>query len=225
MKTPFLKSTLAVLFKDLRAELRSRELVSAMVLFALLSIFAFSFSLELQTTILRSAATGILWVTIVFSVILGLNRSLASEREQGNLDTMLLAPIDRSSIFVGKMIANFLFGLLVGLILVPLMSLLYNLNLVDLRLIGIVILGTLGLASIGTLLATMTVQTRARETLLPIVMLPAALPILLLVVRSSNGIINAQPEEFWIGLPPLLLVLDVIYLVMCYLLFPFVLED
>jgi heme exporter protein B len=225
MRTPFFKSTLAILFKDLRAELRSRELISAMGLFALLSIFAFSFALELDRTILRSAATGILWVTIVFSIILGLNRNLAAEREQGNLDAMLLAPIDRASIFVGKMTANFLFGLLVGLILLPLMAVIYNVDLVDWRLIGVVVLGTLGLSSIGTLLAAMTVQTRARETLLPIVMLPSALPILLLVVRSSNGIINGQPEEFWIGMPPLLLVLDLIYLVMCYLLFPYVLED
>jgi heme exporter protein B len=225
MKTPFFKSTLAVLLKDLRAEIRSRELISAMALFALLSVFVFSFALELETTILRSAATGILWVTIVFAIILGLNRNLAAEREQGNMDAMLLAPIDRSSIFVGKMTANFLFGLLVGLLLLPFMSILYNLNLFDLRLIGLVVLGTLGLSSIGTLLAAMTVQTRARDTLLPLLMLPTSLPVLLLVVRASNGIINGQPEELWIGMPPLLFVLDVIYVVMSYLLFPYVLED
>lgn len=224
-KTPFFKAAFAVLIKDLQSEFRSRELISAMGLFAMLSVFAFSFALELERIILQTAASGILWVTILFAMILGLNRNLATEREQGSMDAMLLTPVDRPAIFVGKMLANLLFGLLVGLLLLPLMALIYNVNLVDWRMVGIILLGTTGLASMGTLLAAMTVQTRARDTLLPIVMLPAALPLILLAVRSSNGIINQQAPDLWIGLPPLLLVLDVIYLVLGYLLFPYVLED
>src|SRR5690606_37737937 len=134
-------------------------------------------------------------------------------------------PVDRPAIFMGKMLANLVFGLLVGLLLLPLMALIYNVSLIDWRMAGIILLGTTGLAAMGTLLAAMTVQTRARDTLLPIVMLPAALPLILLAVRSSNGIINQQPADLWSGLPPLLLVLDLIYLVLGYLLFPYVLED
>jgi heme exporter protein B len=215
----------AIFQKDLRAEWRSRELLSAMLLFSFLSVFVFSFALELQRDILIAAASGVLWVSVIFAVILGLNRSMAAEREMGNLDAMLLAPIDRSAIFVGKAAANFLFGLIVGVILLPVISLVYNVNLLDLRMVGLVALGTLGLASVGTLLAAMTVQTRAREMLLPIVMLPAILPILLLVVRASNGVLGLTPEEFWVGIPALLIVLDVIYVVMCFLLFSYVLED
>ncbi len=196
-----------------------------MLLFSFLSVFVFSFALELQRDILIAAASGVLWVSVIFAVILGLNRSMAAEREMGNLDAMLLAPIDRSAIFVGKAAANFLFGLIVGVILLPVISLVYNVNLLDLRMVGLVALGTLGLASVGTLLAAMTVQTRAREMLLPIVMLPAILPILLLVVRASNGVLGLTPEEFWVGIPALLIVLDVIYVVMCFLLFSYVLED
>lgn len=224
-KTPFFKAALAVLVKDLQGEFRSKELISAMGLFSLLSVFAFSFALELQPLTLQTAASGILWVTILFAMILGLNRNLATEREQGSMDAMLLAPVDRPAIFVGKMLANLIFGLLVGLLLLPLMALIYNVSLIDWRMAGIILLGTTGLASMGTLLAAMTVQTRARDTLLPIVMLPAALPLILLAVRSSNGIINQQPADLWSGLPPLLLVLDLIYLVLGYLLFPYVLED
>lgn len=220
-----IKAAWAIFQKDLRAEWRSRELLSAMLLFSFLSVFVFSFALELQRDILIAAASGVLWVTVIFAVILGLNRSMAMEREMGNLDAMLLAPIDRSAIFVGKAAANFLFGLVVGLILLPVISLVYNVNLLDLRMVGLVILGTLGVSAIGTLLAAMTVQTRAREMLLPIVMLPATLPIMLLIVRASNGVLGLTPEEFWIGIPGLLIVLDVIYVVMCFLLFSYVLED
>ncbi|HEX2623368.1 MAG TPA: heme exporter protein CcmB, partial [Phototrophicaceae bacterium] len=156
--TPFFKAAAAVFRKDLRNELRSRELVSAMGLFSMLSVFTFSFALELERVVLQTAASGILWVTILFAMMLGLNRSLNTEREQGSMDAMLLAPVDRAAIFLGKMLANFLFGTLVGVILLPLMSILYNVNLIDWRMPGMVLLGTLGLASIGTLLAAMTVQ-------------------------------------------------------------------
>jgi heme exporter protein B len=95
----------------------------------------------------------------------------------------------------------------------------------DLRLFAILILGTLALTAVGTLLAAMTVQTRSRETLLPILMLPTSLPVLTLVVRASNGIIQAQPDELWLATVPTLILLDLVYAVMCFLLFPYVLED
>lgn len=224
-RTPFFQAALTIFVKDLRSELRSRELVSAMGLFAFLSVMAFSFALELEPIILQNAAGGILWVTIIFAVILGLNRSLAAEREQGSMDAMLLAPIDRSAIFAGKMLANFLFGLVIGLILLPIASVLYNVSLIELRIVGLIAAGTLGLSSVGTLLSAMTAQTRTRDTLLPIVMLPTTLPILMLVVRATNGIVAAQPLELWQSMVPVLLGLDLIYLTMCVLLFPFVLEE
>lgn len=224
-RTPFFQAALTIFVKDLRSELRSRELVSAMGLFAFLSVMAFSFALELEPIILQNAAGGILWVTIIFAVILGLNRSLAAEREQGSMDAMLLAPIDRSAIFAGKMLANFLFGLVIGLILLPIASVLYNVSLIELRIVGLIAAGTLGLSSVGTLLSAMTAQTRTRDTLLPIVMLPTTLPILMLVVSATNGIVAAQPLELWQSMVPVLLGLDLIYLTMCVLLFPFVLEE
>ncbi len=224
-RTPFFQAALTIFIKDLRSELRSRELVSAMGLFAFLSVLAFSFALEMEPITLQTAAGGILWVTIIFAVILGLNRSLAAEREQGSMDAMLLAPIDRSTIFAGKMLANFLFGLVIGLILLPIASVLYNVNLIDPRIIGLIAAGTLGLSSVGTLLSAMTAQTRTRDTLLPIIMLPTSLPLLMLVVRATNGIIAAQPLEMWESMVPVLLGLDLIYLTMSILLFPFVLEE
>jgi heme exporter protein B len=163
-----------------------------------------------------------LWVTLIFASILGLNRSLALERDQGNLDAMLLAPIDRTAIFIGKAAGNFLFTLAVGLILLPLITVLYNINLVRGLMIVTLALGTLGLASVGTLLATMTAQTRSRETLLPIVMMPVALPVLLTVVRATAGIIDDQFEINWLLT---LALIDMLYIGLGILLFDYVIED
>ena len=225
MKTPFLRVVFAIVSKDLRAELRSRELISAMVLFALLSVLIFSFALELDRQAREEAVTGVLWVTIVFASILGLNRSLAMERDQGNFDAMLLAPIDSAAIFFGKLVGNFIFALAVGLLLLPLMTILFNFTLLQVWLLLALLLGTLGFTSIGTLLATMTVQTRARETLLPIVMMPLALPVLLAAVKASTGILNRAPMADWMPWLQILAVINVVYLTLCYLLFDYVIEE
>ncbi len=225
MKTPFFKVAFSIVSKDLRAELRSRELVSAMVLFALLSILIFSFALELDRTARQEAVSGVLWVTIVFASILGLNRSLAMERDQGNFDALLIAPIDRPAIFFGKLVGNYIFALAVGILLLPLMTILFNITLIHPWLLAVLLLGTLGFSTIGTLLATMTVQTRSRETLLPIVMMPIALPILLASVKASTSILNDMPISDWIAWPQILVVIDVVYLTLCYLLFEFVIEE
>jgi heme exporter protein B len=225
MKTPFFQAVFSILRKDLRMELRSFELVSSMGLFALLSILIFSFALELDRIARMEAISGVLWVTVVFASILGLNRSLAMERDQGNLDAMLLAPIDRTAIFVGKFAGNFIFALTVGLLLLPIMTVLYNIDLIQPWIIAVLLLGTLGFSTIGTLLATMTVQTRARESLLPIVMLPIALPVVLSAVRASTNILNDNPLADWLAWVQILVVVDIIYLVMCFLLFEYVIEE
>lgn len=223
--TPFVRTVFAIVAKDLRAELRSRELVSTMALFALLSILIFSFALELDRIARQEAISGVLWVTVVFASILGLNRSMAMEREAGNIDAMMLAPISRAAIFCGKLVGNFIFTLTVGLVLLPLMSVLYNASLLQAPLLLVLLLGTVGFSTVGTLLATMTVQTRARESLLPIVMMPVALPLVLAAVRASTGILTGAPVEDWAAWPQILLVVNIIYLTMCLLLFDYVIEE
>lgn len=225
MKTGFFAAFMAVLRKDLRAELRSKELLSAMGLFSLLSILVFSFALELDRQARVEAISGVLWVTLIFSSILGLNRSMAMERDQGTMDALLIAPIDRAAIFIGKLIGNTLFMLLVALVLLPVMTILYNVTLVDLRLIAVTLLGILGFATVGTLLAAMTVQTRSRESLLPIVMLPIALPLILSAVRASTSILNDTAIDQWGSWLGILLVLDAAFLGVCFILFDFVVEE
>ena len=198
MNTSFFAVVMSIIRKDFQAEWRSRELVGSMGLFALLSVLVFSFALELDRVARNESISGVLWVTIVFASILGLNRSMAMERDQGNLDALLLAPIQRSAIFVGKLVGNYIFTLVIGLLLLPLMTFLYNVNLINPWLIVMLVLGTLGFTTLGTLLAAMTVQTRSREALLPIVMMPVVLPLLLASVRASTAILNGTPQSDWI---------------------------
>lgn len=225
MKTPFLQTVLAILRKDLRAELRSRELVSSMALFALLSILIFSFALELDREARESAISGVLWVTVIYASTIGLNRSMAMEREQANLDGMLIAPVDRTAIFVGKLVGNFIFTAVVGCILLPVMTILYNKTLLTIDIFTILLLGTLGFSTVGTLLATMTVQTRARESLLPIAMLPITLPMMLAAVRATTSILSATPQEEGVTWLQILVVVDLVYLAASFLLFEFVVEE
>ncbi len=225
MKTTFLGATRAIFYKDLQAELRGRDLIGAMSLFALLAVLVFSFALELDRIARAESISGVLWVTIIFASILGLNRSMAQERDQGNFDALLIAPIDRAALFAGKLAGNFVFVTVVALVIVPLMTIIYNITLINGWVLVTLVLGTFGVTVIGTLLSAMTVQTRGREALLPIVMLPITLPLLLAAVRATTSILQgAEPDTwlFWIGL---LAALDVIFLTMSVLLFGYVVEE
>lgn len=219
-----LAGTLAIAWKDLRVELRSREIVSAMAVFALLSVLIFSFALELDRTGRAGSAAGVFWVTVIFAGMLGLGRSLGREMDERQLDGLLLAPVDRAALYFGKVITNFLTMLAVAAILLPLTALLFEAP-ISLPLIGVVLLGLLGFAAVGTLIASMAAYTRGRELLLPVLLLPIALSILIPAVRATRGLIEgADPEELsrWFGL---LLATNLIYLVLSYMLYDFIVEE
>ncbi|HYO87941.1 MAG TPA: heme exporter protein CcmB [Candidatus Limnocylindrales bacterium] len=223
--TPFFAAVAAIFRKDVRAELRSRELIGSMGLFALLAVLVFSFALDLNREGKLDAISGVLWVTLIFASILGLNRSMAMERDQGNLDALLLAPISRSAIYIGKLAGNLVFVLAVAIVLAITITVLFNAALFDPRLLLVMALGSIGYSTVGTLLAAMSVQTRARESLLPIIMLPIALPLLLSAVRATSALLTGAPEDQWLPWLSILAVLDVIFLVLSFLLFEFVVED
>lgn len=225
MKTPFITCVAAIIKKDLRAEFRSRELVSVMGLFALLSALVFSFALELDREAREEAISGVLWVTLIFASMLGLNRGMALERDQGGLDAMLAAPVSRSAIYLGKLLGNFLFTAIVGAVMLPLMTVLYGKNLLDGWVIATTAIGLFGFATIGTLLATLTVQTRAREALLPIAMLPIVLPMLMTAVRATTGLLSGAMAREWGSSLGMLAAITVIYMVMCLLLYGYVVEE
>lgn len=223
--TPFLAAVGAIAWKDLRAEIRSRELINSMILFTLMTVMVFSLALELDAEARQNTVAGVLWVAIVFAAMLGLSRSLAMEKDRGSLDGLLLAPIDRSALFFGKMLGNLLFVLVIAVVLLLLLTVMFNINLIVPGLLLMVLLGSVGITTVGTLLSSMTVHARARETLLPILLMPVVLPILISAVRASTAILNELPSEDWVPWLQLLAVGDVIFLAAAYLLFDLVVEE
>ena len=221
----FFNAMLAITWKDLAAEWRSRELLSSMLVFALLVIFIFNFALELDAAARASVTTGVLWVTFVFAGTLGLNRSMAVEKDRGCLDGLLLAPVDRTAIYFGKALSNLVFMLLVAVIVLPVYSLLYNTNLFQPGLLLVILLGSEGYVAVGTLLAAMAVQARTRDILLPILLFPVVIPLLISAVKASSGFLQALPFADiapWINL---LLVYDLIITALAFMVFDFVVEE
>jgi len=221
----FARAVVAITWKDLAAEFRSRELFSAMLVFSLLVILIFNFALELDIRTRQSVTAGVLWVTFAFAGTLGLNRSMSIEKDQGSLDGLLLAPVDRSAIYFGKVFSNLTFMLIVEAIVLPVYSFLYNVNLLRPGLLLILLLGSVGYIVVGTLLATMAVQSRSREVLLPILLFPVVIPVLIAAVKASGGFltgdeaINIRP---WINL---LLVYDLIFTAIAFMVFDYVVEE
>ena len=220
-----LKATLAIVQKDLAAEFRSRELISAMLVFSLLVILIFNFALELDIKVRQSVTAGVLWTTFAFAGTLGLNRSMSVEKDRGCIDGLLLAPVDRSAIYFGKAISNLAFMLIVEAIVLPVYSMLYNVNLFRLDLLGVILLGSIGYTAVGTLLSAMAVQTRTRDVLLPILLFPIAVPVLLASVKASNGLLAGA--EFAEILTPLniLIVYDIVFIAVAFMVFDFVVEE
>lgn len=221
----FLRAMTAIIRKDLAAEWRSRELFSAMLVFALLVILIFNFALELDARARASVTSGVLWVTFAFAGTLGLNRSMATEKDRGCLDGLLLAPVDRAAIYFGKAIGNLVFMFIVELIVLPVYSILYNTNLFQPGLLLVVLLGSIGYVAVGTLLATMAVQTRTRDILLPILLFPLIVPVLIAAVKASGGFLQGMAFNEVVNWINLLLVYDVIFIALAFMIFDFVVEE
>lgn len=221
----FLQAMTAIIRKDLAAEWRSRELFSSMFVFALLVILIFNFALELDARARTSVTAGVLWVTFAFAGTLGLNRSMATEKDRGCLDGLLLAPVDRAAIYFGKAIGNLIFMLIVELIVLPVYSLLYNTNLFQPGLLLVIGLGSIGYVAVGTLLAAMAVQTRTRDILLPILLFPLIVPVLIAAVKASGGFLQGLAFSEVLNWINLLIVYDIIFVAIAFMIFDFVVEE
>jgi heme exporter protein B len=221
----FLRAVFAVVQKDLAAEFRSRELLSAMLVFAILVILIFNFALELDIKVRQSVTAGVLWTTFAFAGTLGLNRSMAVEKDRGCLDGLLLAPVDRAAIYFGKVISNLAFMMIVEAIVLPVYSFLYNINLFNPGLLLVILLGSIGYTAVGTLLASMAVQARTRDVLLPILLFPVAIPVLLASVKASGGFLSGAEMTEILPSLNLLLVYDVIFISLAFMVFDSVVEE
>jgi len=217
----------AIVWKDLTAERRTKANFNAVVFLAALILLLFGFALGPDQAALRNVAAGVLWLTVLFSGVLSFNRSYEQELENGALEMLLLYPGDRRSIFLGKLLANLAFVLLVEAVVIPAAALLYDLPLwgVMSPLAVVLFLGTFGFVTLGTFYSAMASRLRAREVLLPLLLFPMLIPLLVGAVQATGAILDGdvmRQSGSWIRL---LVVYDVIFFVGALFTFEYVVEE
>ena len=218
---------LTLIRKDLQIEFRTKETLAALLLLGLLTLVVLSFAFDPTSELRGEAAPGALWVAVIFAGVLGLNRSFLAERENDCLQGLLLCPVDRGSIYLAKVVSNFLFMLMAQLVIVPICIFFFNLP-VALGLGGVflsLMLGLLGFAAIGTLFAAIAVRTRAREVMLPLLLLPLAVPVFIAGVKVTAHMLAGKllgDVAPWLNL---MVGFDVIFLVVGWLVFEYAVEE
>ncbi|SFM20599.1 heme exporter protein CcmB [Methanolobus profundi] len=224
-----MKKSLYIAAKDLRSEFRTKQMLNSMLIFSLIVmvIFSISFGDVLgQTELVGKLAPGVLWVAFTFAGTLGLSRSFAGEMENGCLEGLKLSPIDRSSIYIGKTISNVLLMFIVELLTIPIFIVLFNYNISGIPGLALVIfLGTFGFVSVGTLLSALSASTRAREIMLPVLLLPLIIPVIIPAVMATGTILADGSIGDISSELRLLIVYDLIFFVVGQLVFEYTVMD
>jgi heme exporter protein B len=218
----------AILKKDLTLELRSKDVLTSTFLFSVMALVVFYFAFSPNIKDLTLVAAGMLWVAVLFTSLLGLNRSFVHEKEEECLDGLLLSPVDRPVIFVAKFTGNFIFLLVLEVVIVPIFSLFFLKGLATsawLELVLILLLGNIGMCAVGTLLATISANTRAKDLLLPILYLPVMTPFMMQVVSYTNAVFVGKGAGDMMSWLYLIIGCDIIFLLAGYALYDFVIGE
>lgn len=222
----YFKAIWAIFKKDLIMEFRAKEVINSMLVFALIVTIVFSFIFEPASKQKDEVVGGIFWIAVIFSGILGLSKTMMSEVQGGNMEALMLSPIDRSAIFFGKFLSNFGFLIFMEIVLLPLFAVFYSTNIIaHPKVILIVFLATYGYCLVGTLFSIISVRTKTREIMLPILLLPVMVPVILAAILSTNVfILGGKPEEAsnWITL---MAVFDIIFTAVIFAFFSFIVEE
>lgn len=222
------RATIAILRKDLTIELRTKESVPAMALFSVTAFVLLHFAFD-RDQLTGNLAAGALWVTLLLATVLGVNRLFAAEREQGGFDGLLLAPVDRTALYVAKAAALLLYLILLEVVAVPAFALLLlgpSMAAALPELLLVLLAANLGLATIGALVAALAVETRVRELIVPLLVLPLVVPIAIAAASASAPLLGAPGEADgllgWVGF---LALYDVVFMLLGYAVFDFLVED
>ena len=218
---------LALIRKDLLIELRTRETSAALLLLGLLTLLILSFAFDPTSELRQEAAPGALWVAVAFSAVSALSRCFLNERDNGCMAGLLLSPLDRGSIYLAKTIANIVLMMASLAVLVPVFVLFFDPPLSGgwLWILAALALGVVGVAAVGTLFAAIAVNTRAREIMLPLLMLPLIVPIFLAGIRVTSKLLLGQDVSAVAPWLNLMVGFDVIFLVVGWLAFEYVVSE
>jgi heme exporter protein B len=219
-----LGQVLTIAWKDILVEARTRVILPSMLVFAVILLVVFNFAFNTEAAVLRPVAGGLLWTAYVFSGLLGLNRVFAAEGDQGCLGGLMLLPVSRTVILWGKFLGSTAYMLVLAIIITPLFLALFNLPLFEPRLALVILMATVGFTSVGTFFAAVALNIRAREVMLPLLLLPFVVPLIIAAVEASAMILAGRPwADFGLWLQ-IIGGLDVIFLVLTTLLFEYVVE-
>jgi len=221
--------------KDLKAEFRTKQMLNSMVIFALLVIVIFSFAFgneatifvpDLNKKIVDLLAPGMLWIAFTFAGMLGLSRSFAGEKEEGCLEGLKLCPADRSEIYSGKVLSNAVLMFLMEMAALPIFIVLFSYDIRNIPgLVVVIILGTFGFIFVGTLLSALTVNTRTREILLPVILFPVLIPVILSAVTATATMLSSGSFSDVAGELQILVIYDIIFFVVAQMVFEYTIED
>ena len=215
----------AIFWKDLLSEFRTKELVTSILVFSLLVLVIFNFAFDPDTGVIKIVASGILWVALTFAGVLGLNRTFINEKTDARLEGLMLCPVDRAAIYWGKLISSCLFMLIVAFIITPIFLVLLNLPLVLPGLALIIVLATLGFASIGTLFSALAINTRSRDIMMPILFLPTVVPVIIAAVKATELVLESKPWGDMLIWLQIIIAFDIIYLVVSTLVFEHIIQE
>ncbi len=220
-----LGKALALTRKDILSETRTKEIVFSALIFAILVIITFNFAFGADQTSMTLVAPGILWVTFTFAGVLSLNRSFVGEKEENCLEGLMIAPMPREVIYIGKGLGSLLFMVVIEIIALPVFTVLFNVPALSLQVITITLLATIGFAAVGTLFSALAVNTKARDMILPILFLPVVVPVIISAVKATG---QALAGGGWSDMSSWLAILgafDVIFMVVSFWVFPFIVEE
>jgi len=215
----------AIFWKDMLTELRTKEVVVSVLVFALLVIVIFNFTFSTGTGMVELVGPGILWVALTFGGVIGFNRVFAVEKENARLEGLMLCPMDHAVIYWGKLAGGFTFMLTVAVIVTPIFLALFNLPLFLPKLALIIVLAIIGFAAVGTLFSAVAINTRARDIMLPLLFLPVVIPVIVAAVNATAAVLAGKPWGDMLTWLQIIIAFDIIYLVVATLVFEFVVEE
>ena len=217
----------AIIWKDFVTELKTRELFSSMFVFSILVIIIFIFSVNLSVVKASEVGPGVLWVAFLFSGTIGLNRSFILEKENDCLQGLLLAPVDRTVLYFGKLLSNLVFLLTMEAFILPLFMVFFNIDILSniLPLICVIFFGSLGFCAVGTLLSSLSANLKTRDIMLPILLYPLMIPIVIGSVQMTGQVLSGEPLSDMMNWVSLTLCFDVIYIAVSIMTIDFVLEE
>lgn len=221
----FSRQVWAIVWKDILVEARSRQIVAPVLVFAVLVLVIFNFALSPSSSNISQLAPGVLWVSFTFAGVLSVNRSFVLENENSSILGLMLSPVSREALFIGKTLSNLIFIGTVELVTIPVFAVLFNQEMFPPMLLLVLFLATAGFSAVGSIFAALAINTRFREIMLPLLMFPVVVPVIISAVKATEIILTSAPAGDMVKWLEMLVAFDLIFLLLAAIAFEYVIEE